>query len=48
MMMIHDFDRGYEFYMNILGIFGIILSASVIVAGYWFGKKADMANHYKD
>ncbi len=40
--------KDYTFYRNILDIFGIMLSGGIIAAGYWFGKKADMVNHYKD
>jgi len=41
-------NRDYTFYRNILDIFGVILSGGIVAAGYWFGKKADMANHYRD
>lgn len=33
---------------KIIDIIGIILSGGIIVAGYRFGKKADVANHYRD
>ena len=38
----------YTVIRNIIDVIGIILSAIIIVAGYWFGKRADMANHYRD
>ncbi len=38
----------YTIFRNIKDIIGVLLSASIIVAGYWFGKKADLANHYMD
>ena len=43
-----SYNGDYRFYRNILQIFGYILSAVTVAAGYWYGKKADMENHYRD
>jgi len=35
-------------FRNIIDIISVIISVGIIVAGYRFGKKKDMANHYMD
>lgn len=43
-----SYNGDYRFYRNILQLFGTILSVVTVAAGYWYGKKADVAEYYRD